>query len=299
MTINSTFIKQHIPDCIFNDQELSFDHLGLVYSEVANTLTFLDDYKYLEKGLENPNITGFFILDSFKDVIKRPDIKVIISKDPRYDFYYLMNKVAELSYQKTPSQIAASARIHSSAHVAECNVVIGENVFIEPNVTILSDVEIGAGTIIRSGAVIGSEGFEHKRTSKGILSVWHDGKVLIGKNVEIGANTCIDKGFASRSTIIGDDTKIDNLVHIAHGVQTGKGCFIIACSMIAGSVTLMDNVWVGPNANIAPQVVIEDRGFVSLGSVVTRNVGVEQHVTGNFALPHSKFLEILKKSLNP
>ena len=95
--------------------------------------------------------------------------------------------------------------------------------------------------------------------------------------------------------MLGDHTKVDNLVHIAHGVQTGKNCLIIATSMIAGSVTLKDNVWIGPNANIAPQVVVESYGFVTLGSVVTKNVGAKEWVTGNFAIPHSQFIKNLKK----
>ena len=187
--------------------------------------------------------------------------------------------------------------VHPTAFVSEYNVTIGKNVVIEPHANIMSDVVIGNNCVIRAGSVLGSEGYEYKRTSQGVLSVFHDGKVIIGNNVEIGANTCVDKGLMSFDTTIGDNTKVDNLVHIAHSVTIGKNCFIIACSMIAGSVKIEDDVWVGPNANIAPQVTIRKGGFVTLGSVVTKEVNEKEWVTGNFAIPHAKFLEIFKRNL--
>ena len=84
---------------------------------------------------------------------------------------------------------------------------------------ILGSAIIGENCIIRAGAIIGASGFEHKRTSKGILSVMHDGRVRIANEVEIGADTNIAKGFYGRDTIIGDQTKIDALVHVAHAVS--------------------------------------------------------------------------------
>jgi UDP-3-O-[3-hydroxymyristoyl] glucosamine N-acyltransferase len=297
MLITSEFIKGNISTVSELKKDCTFEHLGLVDTQKSNSLTFIDDINFLDELLANKNIRGVLISQVMVKLILRADIQIILSDDPRYDYYHLINKRGEATYKKYPSNISSSAKVHVSAYVSDYNVTIGENVIIEPNVTILSDVEIGSNSIIRAGAVLGSEGFEHKRTSKGVLSVWHDGKVIIGSNVEIGANTCIDKGFSTLSTTVGDYTKIDNLVHIAHGVQIGKSCFVIACSMIAGGVILKDNVWIGPNANIANKVVIENGGYVSIGSVVTRSVMSGQHVTGNFALPHDKFLSNLKRSL--
>ncbi|MTI38250.1 DapH/DapD/GlmU-related protein, partial [Fulvivirga lutimaris] len=142
--------------------------------------------------------------------------------------------------------------------------------------------------------VVGSEGFEHKKTTKGILSVKHDGKVIIGKDVYIGALNAISKGFSYRNTIIGDSTKTDNLVHIAHCVQIGERCLLPASSMIAGSTTLEDDVWIGPGSSISSQLTIGKNGFISIGSVVTKNVNMNEKVTGNFAIPHRKFLKHIR-----
>jgi UDP-3-O-[3-hydroxymyristoyl] glucosamine N-acyltransferase len=194
-----------------------------------------------------------------------------------------------------PSRIDPSARIHPRACIADHNVEIGADVSIEPNVTVLADVAVGARTVLRAGVVLGAEGFEHKRTSRGILSVRHTGRVVLGDHVEVGANACLDKGLtAERATTIGDHSKVDNLVHIAHGAQVGRNCFVIACAMVAGTVTVEDDAWVGPNASIAPQVTVGQAGFVSLGAVVTRPVAAGQQVSGNFAIDHRRFLDFIK-----
>jgi UDP-3-O-[3-hydroxymyristoyl] glucosamine N-acyltransferase LpxD len=158
-------------------------------------------------------------------------------------------------------------------------------------------VRIGRGTIVRAGAVLGAEGFEHKRTSRGILSVRHDGEVIIGERVEIGANCAISKGFSFRHTVIDDETRLDNLVHVAHGAQIGKRCFLPASCMIAGSTTIHDDVWIGPNASVSSQVQVGEGAYVTIGAVVTRDVPAGQRMTGNFAVPHAAFLSILKRNL--
>lgn len=272
-------------------------HLGLSNSQREDTISFCDNLKFLKEIEENKNITAVLVTEDISSLFLRPDLELIKVVDPRYHFFYLLNEIARELYKKFENEIHPSAKIHKRAFVAENNVKIGSNTVIEPNVTILADVEIGNDCIIRSGSVIGSEGFEFKRTSKGILPVFHDGKVIIRDNVEIGACTCIDKGFSFRDTIINDSVKIDNLVHIAHGVHIGENSFIIACAMVAGSVNIGRNVWISPNSNIAPGLKIGDDAFISLGSVVTKDVDDGQQVTGNFAIPHQKFLKNFKNSL--
>ena len=296
MKINNSLLQEVLG--LTPPQDLACDSLGLVAHDRPNMLTFLDDEQFLQQILDNSNVSAVFITEALATKVESTRIKKIVCDDPRYYFYSLMNYLSAVNYQKNQTIIHPTAKVHPRAYVSEYNVEIGKNVLIEPHATILPDVVVGDNCIIRAGAVLGSEGYEHKRTTKGILSVFHDGKVILGNNVEIGANSCLDKGFHFRHTTVGDFTKIDNLVHISHCVHVGKNCFIIACSMIAGTVTIMDDVWIGPNANIAPQVIIENGGFVTLGSVVVKNVGEKEWVTGNFAIPHKKFLFNLKKILS-
>ncbi len=282
--------------------EFNFSTLGLSNSDKENTLTFLDDFRYLSEVISNEKIKGIFTSKEFKEKITelRNDLKFFIVTDPRYSFYSLQNYLTDLNFEenKFASKISPTAQIHPTSFVSELNVIIGDNVIIYPNVTILSDVEIGKNCVIQSGAIIGSEGFEHKRTSKGILSVCHDGKVIIKENVYVGSNTCIDKGFSFRNTIIESNVKIDNLIHVAHGVLIQDGAFIIAGTVLGGSSIIENDAWLSINTSIAPGITVKKKGFVSIGSVVTKDVVENQQVTGNFAIPHEKFLQNLKKSIS-
>ena len=274
-----------------------YEATGLINSNSANTLTFIDDKTFLKKLNENSNITGVITNKDLCDSIL--DKKVYVVTDPRYTFFTLQNNIALtiIENNKKANEIDESAKIHPSVFIENFNVSIGKNTIIEPNVTIFSDVEIGDDCIIRSGAVIGSEGFEFKKTSKGILGVKHDGAVIIGNNVNIGSNSTICKGFSYRDTIIGNDTKIDNLVQISHCVHIGERCLLPASIMIAGSVTIENDVWIGPGVSISSQLKIQSGSSITLGSVVMRNVLKNQTVTGNWALPHDQFLKSLKNNL--
>jgi UDP-3-O-[3-hydroxymyristoyl] glucosamine N-acyltransferase len=298
--IDSNFIYDKIK--LRTEKFVQFNTLGLSDSDKPGTLTFLDNEKFLNDVINNPFITGVITTESLGQSLDQNsrDWVLFLSEDPRYDFFFLQNCITEYvqSQNGFKSEIDPSARIHPTAFVSPTNVRIAKNVEIQANATILDDVTIGDNCIIRPGTVIGAEGFEHKRTSKGILSVKHDGKVIIGKNVDIGANCAISKGFSFRNTIIDDDTRLDNLVHIAHGVQVGKRCFLPASCMIAGSTSLGNDVWVGPNASISSQIEIGSNAFITIGSVVTRSVEEGAHMTGNFAVPHRDYLKILKQNLN-
>jgi len=280
---------------------ITIDTIGLTNTKVKNTLSFVDNEKYLEDAIFNPNITCLFITNELEALKKQKGsiIKTIKVDDPRFYFFTLLNEIAaeNLKANKTPSRIAKSAIISEAAYISPYDVIIGNNVIVEPNATILPGVEIGDNSIIRAGSVIGTEGFEHKKTSRGILSVLHDGKVVIGENAEIGSCAAIAKGFSFRNTIIGNYTKVDNLVHVAHGVQIGNNCLLPASCMIAGGVTIGDNVWIGPNASISSQLDIQNNAYVTIGSVVTKNVKLNEKVTGNFAISHDIFLKNLKKSI--
>lgn len=136
-------------------------------------------------------------------------------------------------------------------------------------------VKIGKGTII------GNDGFGYAREDDGtLLKMPHSGNVVINANVEIGSNTCIDRAVVG-STVIGEGTKIDNLVHIAHGVKIGKNCLIVAGSVIGGSCEIGDNCFIGINASIKNKVKIGNNVTVGMGAVVLKDVHDNVTVVGN------------------
>jgi len=131
---------------------------------------------------------------------------------------------------------------------------------------------IHESVIIKSGARIGEDGFGWVRYSTGELHPMpHAGNVVIEKDVVIGCNTCIDRAVVG-STIIGEGTKIDNLVHIAHGAKIGKHCLIVAGTVIGGSSEIGSYTFIGMNASIKNKVKIGKYVTIGAGAVVLRDV---------------------------
>lgn len=162
------------------------------------------------------------------------------------------------------TQIRAGAKIGDSVHIGK-DCVIHPNVFIEDGCT------LGDGVILHSGVVIGADGFGYVQDENGThLKFPQIGTVVIDDNVEIGANSCVDRG-ALGETRIGEGTKIDNLVQIAHNVQVGKNCIIAALSGISGSSVLEDDVVLAGQVGIADHVVLKRGVIIGAKSAVFPN----------------------------
>ena len=199
------------------------------------------------------------------------------------------------------------------------NTRIGENSVIYPNVTILDDCTIGKNTVIWSGTVIrerchlgnkciihpnatiGADGFGFRPDpEKGLVKVPQIGNVIIGNDVEIGANSCVDRGKFS-STVIGDGCKIDNLVQIGHNSKLGRFCIMAGNSGLAGSVTLGNGVIIGGSASIKDHTKIGDGAIVGAGSGVTGDVEAGKTMLGYPAVEARDALKqwaILKRLVN-
>lgn len=133
-------------------------------------------------------------------------------------------------------------------------------------------IKTGKDCIIHESVIIGSPGCGFIKNEKGEWENFpHIGGVIIGDNVEIQANSCVDRGSLG-DTIIGNGVKIDNLVHIAHNVEIGENTIITACAMIAGSVKIGKNCWIAPNASIMNGIIIGDNVTVGLGAVVLKDI---------------------------
>ncbi len=165
--------------------------------------------------------------------------------------------------------IGAGTWIEANAAVGR-NVVIGDNSRVGPNASI-SHAIIGSGVRIYPGARIGQDGFGFAIDPAGHVKVPQLGRVLIGDHVEIGANTCVDRG-AGPDTIIGDGTWIDNLVQIGHNVKIGRGCILIAQCGIAGSTVLEDYAVLAAQSGVAGHLTIGTGARIGAQSGVMKNV---------------------------
>jgi UDP-3-O-[3-hydroxymyristoyl] glucosamine N-acyltransferase len=190
--------------------------------------------------------------------------------------------------------IAAGVRIGAGCSLAS-DVRIGENSRLYPNVSIYSRVTIGKNAVIHSGAVIGADGFGFAREAGGRYRKFPQvGTVEIGDDVEVGANTCIDRA-ALGVTVIGDGVKLDNQVHIAHNCRIGRNVVIAAQTGLSGSIVVEDDAVIGGKVGIGDRARIE-RG-ATLGSgcgvLTSKVVRAGQVVWGTPARPLKEYLEQL------
>jgi UDP-3-O-[3-hydroxymyristoyl] glucosamine N-acyltransferase len=184
--------------------------------------------------------------------------------------------------------IAANARIGARAVIGEHCVIgdhatIGEDTRLYPRVTLYAHSVVGARTIVHSGAVIGADGFGMAQDAGKWLKIPQVGRVVIGDDCEIGANTTIDRG-AIDDTVIEDDVKLDNQVQVGHNCRIGAHSAIAGCTGIAGSTTIGRHVRIGGAANISGHLTICDGAVIAGATTVIGNVREPGVYTGVFPL---------------
>ncbi|MBR6355523.1 MAG: UDP-3-O-(3-hydroxymyristoyl)glucosamine N-acyltransferase [Alphaproteobacteria bacterium] len=242
-------------------------------------------------------------------------VAVLVCEDPKIAFI----KLNEFMYaeKKAAAGIDGSAKIAASAKIGTgcsigANVVIGENVeignncVIEPNVVIAQGCKIGNNCrignnasiaysiignncYIYTGARIGQDGFGFQLINGQHHRIPQLGRVIIGNDVEVGANTCIDRG-ALDDTVIGDGTRIDNLVQIAHNDKLGRGCIIVSQVGIAGSCTLGDYVVLGGQVGLADHLNIGSGAQVAAQSGAMRDIEAGAVVMGTPCVPFKDYM---------
>jgi len=196
------------------------------------------------------------------------------------------------------AEIDEGAAIGAGCYIGP-RVVIGVNTKLYPNVTVLDDSSIGRRTIIWSGTVIrercrignnciihpnvtiGADGFGYRPSpdGRGLVKIPQIGTVEVGDGVEIGTGSCVDRGKFS-ATVIGDNTKIDNLIQIAHNCKLGRSCVMAGQSGLAGSVTLGDGVMIGGGARVREHVTIGDGAKLGGNAGVISDVAPGKTVLG-------------------
>ena len=200
-----------------------------------------------------------------------------------FDAYKASNEAVETKYGKNV-QIGQNTVINS-------NCAIGDNVIIHDNVSIYSCTDIGNNSIIHSGSVIGSDGFGYAPNNSGWHKIEHLGGVKIGKNVEIGAKTAVDRG-ALGDTVIEDGVKIDNQVHMAHNTVVGENTAIAGQSGTAGSVKIGKNCQIAGQVGIIGHIEIADNVVVMAKTLVTKSLKEAGAYSG--VMPIQKHKDSLK-----
>lgn len=253
------------------------DRNSLFWCSDKNREQLLD----VEKGIVIVSEESYtFVLRSGKPI--HWEVTWIVVEKPRLAFMQILQLMQENAVEW--GFVAESARIHPSVAFDREQVFIGENVVIEAGVQLGSKVIINHNTVVLADTItgdhvkiganctIGGVGFGYELNDEGQYElIPHIGNVVLHNGAEVGNNTCIDRAVLG-STIIGENVKIDNLVHVAHGVQIGKNSLVIANAMIAGSVKIGENCWIAPSVSVIQKTNVGDDTIVGLGSVVIRDV---------------------------
>jgi UDP-3-O-[3-hydroxymyristoyl] glucosamine N-acyltransferase len=224
-----------------------------------------------------------------EDILKKPGCNFIIVDNPRLafkrvieDFFMDKNTSWEIhsSASIDPSSKIGKVKIGQNVVIA-ANVIIGDESCIGANTVILKDTKIGNRVKLGCNNTIGGVGFGYEKNGDGEYElIPHIGNVVIEDDVEVGNNVAIDRAVLG-STFLRKNVKVDNLVHIAHGVDIGEGSLIIANSMIAGSVKIGKNVWVAPCASVLNKKSIGDNAVIGMGAVVLKDVNAGEVIIGN------------------
>ncbi|HSF44189.1 MAG TPA: UDP-3-O-(3-hydroxymyristoyl)glucosamine N-acyltransferase [Thermoanaerobaculia bacterium] len=185
------------------------------------------------------------------------------------------------------SRIGAGAAVHALAVVGRlCSV--GERAVLYPHAVLYDGTEVGAGSLVHAGAVLGADGFGYA-TSRGVHhKVPQVGRVVVGEDVEIGANSTIDRAMLGE-TRVGDGTKIDNLVQVGHNVEVGRHCILCGQAGIAGSTRLGDYVVLAGQAGVAGHIHLGDGAQVAAKSAALTSVEPKTQVAGIPAIPLRKW----------
>lgn len=286
------------------ENEKEFDTLALTASELSlSACTFFDNMKFI--GDVKNNITMILTNEELYEAVNSrygADKGICIVKQPRAVYFEIHNLLADSKdyiREQFATQIGEGCCISPLASIATNNVVIGNNATIEEFVVIRENTEIGDNCIIRSGTVLGAQGFEFKRMGSEMLSVEHLGGVKISNNVEIQYNCCINRAvYPWDDTLIGAYSKIDDLVHLGHGVKVGANVLIVAKSAIGGRTVVEDDSWIGFGTTVCNGIHVGKAARVNMGAVVSRSIGDNASVTGNFAIDHKRFIEHIKNISN-
>ena len=185
-------------------------------------------------------------------------------------------------------QLGARVRLGPGV-VLEDGVVVGDDTELTANVVCCRGTRIGRRCLIKPGAVIGSPGFGFVSGPEGHTRIPHPGGCVLGDDVEIGANSCVDRGSIS-DTLIGTGTKLDNLVHVGHNSRIGARCLIMGGSVVAGSAEIGDDVIVAGHAAIGGHFRVGDRARIGAKAGVISAVPDGADVSGFPARPHRQFL---------
>ncbi len=285
----------------FSGEDRQVKGLNTLEDAGPDDMTFLANVKYarfLATTRAGSVILSPEALALFEASGAKPSFSVLLSPNPYADFARILalfekrqgslNGISPLAFIHPEAVLGEGCTVYPFAYIGSGSVIgrastifpgsyvgdgcrVGENCLLYPNSVLMDGTVVGDGCILQPGAVLGSDGFGFTRTGGIVRKIPQNGSVIVGGNVEIGANSTVDKGVLG-PTLIGDHSKLDNQVQIGHNVRIGKNAIIVAQSGVAGSTRLGDDVTLAAKAGLSGHLKVGDRATIGPISGVTRDV---------------------------
>jgi UDP-3-O-[3-hydroxymyristoyl] glucosamine N-acyltransferase len=301
------------------DRNPDLNAVAAVNEATHGTLSYIEGAKFA--GMVEKTQASALILpvdEALQTKATEKGIAWLATSEPRLAFAHaiaLFYKPFQPSPEIHPSAVVDPTAtigpgVYLGPHVViQANVRIGEGVCIHPNVVVYPDAIVGDRTIlhanctihertivgsdcvIHSGAAIGAEGFGFVPSPDGWYKMGQSGRAVLEDGVEIGCNSTVDRP-AVGETRVRRNTKIDNLVHVAHGCQIGENCAFAGQVGMAGGVTIGNNVILAGQVGIANQAKIGDGAIVTAQTGVHNDIAAGEVVSGSPAIPHKQFLKV-------
>ena len=270
----------HLGGDLHGSRDIEITGLATLASAGQGDLTFLSNVQYRSQ-LQSSRAACVVVSTQIKDEALKRGSTVVV-EDAYVYWAKLTQYWANLKNRDDEPLIHPSAFVHSSAKidptarigpmcVVEAHAVIGKGSWLKSRVTVSQACTVGEDCILHSGVVIGADGFGFALENKAWLKIEQLGSVRIGNQVEIGANSCIDRG-ALGDTVIEDGVKLDNLIQIGHNVHVGAHTAMAGCVGIAGSARIGAHCTLGGGAIILGHLQLADHVHISAASVVTHSL---------------------------
>ena len=274
---------------VTGDVHVQFDRAATLADASMGAIIWVTPANLDKRNLVSTSDASLIICDeeSAGEYVAKPGRALIVTDNPRLAF---LRVIAALFQVRPQAEIHRTAYVHPDAAIGKDVYIgpftyigkssVGDGSIIYGHVHVYDNVVIGDRVIIHAGTVIGSDGFGYQKNQDGVLEKFpHIGGVVIESDVEIGANTTIDRGTLG-NTLIRKRARVDNLVHVAHNVDIGEDAGVVANVMIGGSTKIGANAWVAPSATLRDGISIGSGATIGMSALVTKPVPASETWAG-------------------
>ncbi|MET4130201.1 hypothetical protein [Roseovarius sp. MBR-6] len=277
-------------------RDVDFSYIGKIPSNLNRRVVPALKPEHVKSALAYSDIAGIITRPENASLVPK-NMGLLVAEDPVTTSLHIHERLCDIDgflWKSFDTEIHPTAQIHPSAVIAESDVRIGPGAVVGPFSLILERSILEEGAHVGVGVVVGLDAFEIFEGANPRRILKQAGGVWLERGATVLAKCTLVRATFGGFTLLQENAMVDVLIHIAHDVILGKNSTVVACAEISGRCELGEGSYIGPNACLTNGIKIGKNSKVSLGSVVTRDVADDTVVTGNFAVPHRKWLHFIK-----